>query len=124
METSEPLSGVVQSKFVEPAYFEPLDRLFREQRSESAQGMEEIVSFVEKSARSLMDFEGSPRNKSYAEALRIFCIALHQQLIDELAREDGVGIPEWAPDDRKVQARIRKTQSQGVSKRNRRAARV
>ncbi|HME25852.1 MAG TPA: hypothetical protein VKI44_31715 [Acetobacteraceae bacterium] len=124
MESSEPLPQAAQIKLVEPDYFQPLERLFRDQRDVSAQGVEEILSFVKEAAQSLMKFKGAAPNKGCAEQLRGFCLALHEQLVDELAREDGVGVPEWSPDDRRVQTGVRKTQVARVPKGNRRVAHV
>jgi hypothetical protein len=124
MATFEPMPQASQFKLVEPDYFQPLERLFRDQRAESAQGVDEILSFVKESAISLVSFEGAARNRDRARQLHRFCIALHEQLIDELAREDGVGVPEWSPDDRPIQARVRKTHAAGVHKRNKRPPHV
>jgi hypothetical protein len=95
-----------QNHLVDPDYFQPLERLFHEHHAEGAKTVEELISFVRESASLLETFSGRETDKDEARRLRGFCLALHRELIEELAREDGVVVPDWSPDERSVQASL------------------
>jgi hypothetical protein len=56
LESSAPQGRVGQFNLVEPDYFHPFERLFRERQSTPAQTIEEIRSFVRDSASSLLNW--------------------------------------------------------------------
>jgi hypothetical protein len=107
LESSAPQGREGQFNLVEPEYFHPFERLFRERRSTTAQTIEEIRSFVHDSASSLFAFQIDSEDDISTEQLRAFCVALHRQLIVELRMEDAVVIQDGWGDECTIQASLR-----------------
>lgn len=85
-QASEPTSGTTQFRFIEPGYYEPFERLYRNASSAFDGDVAHIQGFMKKVGSELtalaMDW-GKPE-----QTLLPFCIALHSELIRELTVED------------------------------------
>lgn len=105
--TSHPDDAGAPFKFVEPGYYEPYERLYRQKQPERAKGVEEIQAFVGDAVERLRAFKPGSAQKESAVELVKFCIALHRELIRELASEDVVVRHEWRRPDFPAPASLR-----------------
>jgi hypothetical protein len=87
-------AGVKQFRFVEPGYFEPFERLYRTASSAADANVEQIQQYVNDLSSKL---NAIASGEEVDGSLLPVCIALHQELVQELAAEDAFDIHERAP---------------------------
>jgi hypothetical protein len=91
---------------VNAEFFHPLERLYRERRLGSARSIDDIQNFVRESASSLTSFPDNV-DGAVVEQLQAFCLALHQQLLDDLKGENEIVVQEGGIDDRGTEIGLR-----------------
>lgn len=92
---SEPETCAAQFRFVEPGYYEPFERLYRMGSSESDGEVEHIQDYMKKVSHQLGAVAGG--EIAAVSTLLPICIALHQELIQQIAGEDGFDTHERSP---------------------------
>ena len=94
-DTSGPnTAGSQQFRFVEPGYFEPFERLYRTALSSAEADVEQIQDYVNDVSFRLNSVASSG---TVDGSLLPVCIALHQELVQELAAEDAFDLHERLP---------------------------
>jgi len=93
MQTSEPAAGAVQFRFVEPGYYDPFERLYRSVSSAPRADLEQIQNYM-KTVSSHLEALSKGQNEAAPTMLPV-CVALHQELVQELSAEDVFAIHEW-----------------------------
>jgi len=93
LQTSEPVVHDAPFRFVEPGYYEPFERLYRLKESPKSAAIEEIQAFIKRTSEKLSQV--AQGDKALASELIGFCVALHQELIQEITAEDAVVVHEW-----------------------------
>lgn len=83
--TSEPSAATLQFRFVEPGYYEPFERLYRI-ASSTAGDVEQIQNYVKDVSSRLSAVAAGEGGAS--RSLLPICVALHQELVQELSTED------------------------------------
>jgi hypothetical protein len=92
--TSEPSAATLQFRFVEPGYYEPFERLYR--LASSATGdVEQIQNYVKDVSSRLSAVAAG--DGGGAGSLLPICVALHQELVQELSAEDVFAVHEQPP---------------------------
>jgi hypothetical protein len=91
-DTSGPsTAGLQQFRFVEPGYFEPFERLYRSASSSAEANVEQIQDYVNDVSSRLIAIASGPKVDG---SLLPVCIALHQELVQELTAEDAFDVHE------------------------------
>jgi len=85
--------GGAPFRFVEPGFYQPLQRLYYKQESVRAADVEHIQALVRRVSETLSQAADDGRRDD-TEALIRFCVALHQELIEELTAEDAIVVHE------------------------------
>ncbi|MET4241533.1 hypothetical protein [Bradyrhizobium sp. RT10b] len=93
LQTSDPGVADAPFRFVEPGYYEPFERLYRLRESPQTSAIEGIQEFIKRASEKLSHVVQG--DKGLASELIGFCIALHQELIQEIAAEDVLVVHEW-----------------------------
>jgi hypothetical protein len=93
VKTSDPGSRAAPFRFVEPGYYEPFERLYRLTESPQSTAIEEIQAFIKRTSEKFSQV--AQGDKALVSELIGFCVALHQQLIQEITAEDAVVVHEW-----------------------------
>src|SRR3546814_2527809 len=91
-QNSEPSACTLQFRFVEPGYYESFERLYRMASSAPDGEVENIQEYMKTVSQQLSAV--AQGQVDAAASLLPVCIALHQELIQELAGEDGFDIHE------------------------------
>lgn len=87
LQTSGAEDNSAPFRFVEPGFYQPLQRLYYDQESVRASDVELIQKLLRRTSNDLAQAaQGRPAD---TEALIRFCVALHQELIEELMAEDA-----------------------------------
>jgi len=87
LQTSGAEDSSAPFRFVEPGFYQPLQRLYYDQESVRASDVELIQKLLRRTSNDLAQAaQGRPAD---TEALIRFCVALHQELIEELTAEDA-----------------------------------
>lgn len=92
LQTSGVDEGSAPFRFVEPGFYQPLQRLYHDQQSVHATDVEHIQDLVRRTSEDLAAAAGGSQVNT--EALIRFCLALHQELIEELTAEDALVVHE------------------------------
>lgn len=92
LQTSDPHDDDAPFRFVEPGYYLPLQRLYRVQESATSTDVEHIQALIRRISESLAAAAKGRTNDT--AALVDFCVALHQELIEELTAEDAFVVHE------------------------------
>lgn len=92
---SEPSACTMQFRFVEPGYYEPFERLYRMASSTSDGDVEHIQDYMKTVSHQLESVAGGEVDA--AASLLPVCIALHQELVQQISGEDGFDIHERSP---------------------------
>jgi hypothetical protein len=79
-------------RFVEPGFYQPLQRLYHEHESVRAADVEHIQALIRRVSEALA--QAAQSGVGNIEALIRFCVALHQELIEELTAEDALVVHE------------------------------
>ncbi len=93
LQKSDPVVRDASFRFVEPGYYEPFERLYRLRESPQTSAVEEIQAFIKRASEKLSHVVQGDQN--LASELIGFCIALHQELIQEITAEDPLVVHEW-----------------------------
>lgn len=93
VKTSDPGARDAPFRFVEPGYYEPFERLYRLRESPQSVAVEEIQAFIRRTSEKLSQV--AQGDEALASELIGFCVALHQELIQEITAEDAVVVHEW-----------------------------
>src|SRR3546814_257991 len=104
-QNSEPSACTLQFRFVEPGYYESFERLYRMASSAPDGEVENIQEYMKTVSQQLSAV--AQGQVDAAASLLPVCIALHQELIQELAGEDGFDIHERSPLSEDTSAGIR-----------------
>jgi hypothetical protein len=96
---SNPFEDLARSAFVEPAFYDSFERLFRHQRSAAPQSSEQIRSFLGDAVADLRRVEQGEVAPDSISKMIDFCVRLHQELTREIEAEGGVVIDEWRTSD-------------------------
>lgn len=99
-QTVSPASQAPQLRFVEPAYYEPFERLFHHQQpaEPDPDTVEAIQSYFTEIVARLQAFnQASPLGP--VDELQDFCVALHRELIRELTSDGPFVRPNWRRTD-------------------------
>lgn len=92
--TSNADSSAAPFRFVEPGYFEPYERLVRHADSVQAPAIGIILAYIKQVSDDLrMVASGDP---SPVNTLIPVCVALHQELINEINSEDTFVGNDWS----------------------------
>ena len=78
--------------FIDPGFYQPLQRLYFDQESVRASDVEHIQGLIRRVSDGLARAAGGSRDDT--EALVRFCVALHQELIEDLTAEDTLVVHE------------------------------
>jgi hypothetical protein len=95
-------------RFVEPGYYEPFERLYLSREAKPSNTVTEIQTFIREASKRIAN--AAEGKGSDAVKLIEFCLALHQELIQEFSVEDALVVQE-----------SRHTVKQGSSARRRKA---
>jgi len=79
-------------RFVEPGFYQPLQRLYHVQESVRASDIEHIQQLIRRVSEGLA--RAADGHAADTEALIRFCVALHQELIEEMTAEDALVVHE------------------------------
>ena len=84
-------SGINESsapfRFVEPGFYQPLQRLYHDQEPVGVADVEHIQALIRRTSEALT--AAATGSQADTEALVRFCVALHQELIEGLTVEDA-----------------------------------
>lgn len=87
LQTSGAEDSTEPFRFVEPGFYQPLQRLYYDQESVPAADVEHIQMLIRRTSEDLA--QAAQGRLDSTEALIRFCVALHQELIEELTTEDA-----------------------------------
>jgi len=93
VKTCDPGARDAPFRFVEPGYYEPFERLYRLQESPQSTAIEEIQAFIKRTSAKLSQV--AQGDKALASELIGFCVALHQELLQEITAENAIVVHEW-----------------------------
>lgn len=92
LHTSGSDEGATPFRFVEPGFYQPLQRLYYDHESVPASDVEHIQALIRRISEALARVaDGSLVG---TDALIRFCVALHQELIEEQTAEDALVVHE------------------------------
>ena len=92
---SEPTHCTAHFRFVEPGYYEPFERMYRMASSASDGDVEHIQDYMKTVTHQLSAVAGGQTDE--VAALLPICIALHQELVQQITGEDGFDVHERSP---------------------------
>lgn len=92
LQASDPHDDGAPFRFVEPGFYQPLQRLYHVQESVRASDVEHIQALIRRISDSLA--RAADGRATDTEALIRFCVALHQELIEEMTAEDALVVHE------------------------------
>ncbi|MBX9647697.1 MAG: hypothetical protein K2X57_11640 [Xanthobacteraceae bacterium] len=79
-------------RFVEPGYYEPFERLYLSREAKRSNTVTEIQAFIREASKRIAN--AAEGRGSDAAKLIEFCLALHQELIQEFSVEDAFAVQE------------------------------
>lgn len=79
-------------RFIDPGFYQPLQRLYCDQESVRASDIEHIQGLIRRVSDDLA--RAAEGSRADTEALVRFCVALHQELIEDLTAEDALVVHE------------------------------
>jgi hypothetical protein len=91
--------------FLEPAYFDSFERLFRVQRG-NPESVEQIQAFLREAVDDLRDLEHNTGATEKLGKVSEFCLVLHQELAREIEAEESGVTDDWRTSDISVAARF------------------
>jgi len=104
---AEPLPGGVPFRLIEPGYLAPLGNIVR-RSDRSAKTVEAVQAQIIEIANELDRFASDATNQGSAEQLRDVCLALHNELLQELMAEEAPA-HDWQREFRSVEAGVSAT---------------
>jgi len=92
LQTTAADEGSGPFRFIDPGFYQPLQRLYYGQESVRASDVEHIQALIRRVSEDLA--RAADGSRADTEALVRFCVALHQELIEELTAEDALVVHE------------------------------
>lgn len=96
---SNPFEESGQATFVDPTYYDSLERLFRLQKADSLQSTAQLQAFLADAVAELRLVERGQVEPASISKMIDFCIRLHQELTREIEVETGIVVDEWRTSD-------------------------
>lgn len=93
--TAEPNGEGAPFKFVEPGFYEPLERIYELNNQMRSNSVEELQSFFTGVARKLNELNAATPQAGEVEILVRLCVHLHRELIRDADLGDGLGRHDW-----------------------------
>ena len=88
---SKPFADAPQEGLIDPTFYESFERLFRIQRTDALESIDQLRAFVDEVVAELRPAENGEVSPESAKKVIDFCVGLHQELTREIEAESRFG---------------------------------
>jgi len=96
---SRPFDAAPQVGLIDPTFYDSFERLFRVQKTDTLESIDQLQAFVGEVVNELRSAEDGDVSSDAAKKVVDFCIGLHQELTREIEAESRFVIEDWRTSD-------------------------